>query len=276
MCEMNGIGFDFFVSVVRKCCVSCICVFANRQKTKFFSKFFLQRSCAVIFLSLRSKSFKSDVMSIIAEEEPDPVASENSFQAQQQNDPTTNSHIESLHTVIKKKKKKKKFDNDRNYRHVWSDDSDPSDSSDSSDSDADETEEEKEANGDRELRGNFDNTDKLVTKYLRDEKERLKLFLPEFIKILCFNFLFIPTDVIFHLYDPRVEPYVDITNEGKLAKISSRTVCIFSKDGYSSGHHIWHVKCHVFIIVKHWESVKNQMLNIDMVIIYLMSLLTIN
>ena len=26
--------------------------------------------------------------------------------------------------------------------------------------------------------------------------------------------------------------------------ISSRTVMIFSEDGYDSGHHVWHMKCH--------------------------------
>eukprot|EP01083_Nonionella_stella_P196798 723905_1 len=178
----------------------------------------------------------------MAEETPasNPYVDTNLAQAQQQYCPQKNKQFETMHTVIKKTRHKKK-DNDRNYRHVWFD-ADSSEEENSYSSAAEEPEGPEIQ--DRLLRGNEENTEKLVTKFVRDQQNELQLRIPECIGSICFQFSYEPTNITFNDYDDRISHYVSISNEGKMVNVSARTIFIFSKDGYNSGHHIWHIKCH--------------------------------
>eukprot|EP00484_Ammonia_sp_Unknown_P000995 CAMPEP_0197020836 /NCGR_PEP_ID=MMETSP1384-20130603/1711_1 /TAXON_ID=29189 /ORGANISM="Ammonia sp." /LENGTH=422 /DNA_ID=CAMNT_0042448539 /DNA_START=19 /DNA_END=1287 /DNA_ORIENTATION=+ len=174
--------------------------------------------------------------------------------AQQQYNPSNNSEFETMHNVVngtktsnkakkktKKVKKQKKSNlrnNDINYRRsIWYYSSDDSSYEEVTDNDSDQE-------ADRELLGHADNTEKLVSKYLRDHKQALQVDIPGCINILCFQFCFVATNVVFAEYDNRVRHSVDISQGGKMISMQSRTIFVFSKDGYSSGHHLWHVKCH--------------------------------
>lgn len=97
---------------------------------------------------------------------------------------------------------------------------------------------------DRKLRGNEENTEKLVTKYIRDQQGSFKMNIPDCIGSLCFQFSYENTNVTFAEWDDHINHHVSVSKEGKMVDISSRTVMIFSEDGYDSGHHVWHMKCH--------------------------------
>eukprot|EP01084_Bolivina_argentea_P093594 168317_1 len=101
-----------------------------------------------------------------------------------------------------------------------------------------------ESTQDRILPGNKDNTEKLITKYIRDQEYELHLSIPDCINAICFHCFYEPTNIIFSDYDPRVSHYVSISKKGKMVNILSRTIFLFSCDGYDYGYHIWHIKCH--------------------------------
>lgn len=105
---------------------------------------------------------------------------------------------------VKQQQKEDANDNDKNYKNVWSDSSYNSE------------EEEEETNNDRLLIGNEANTEKLVTKYVRDHETSLALAIPNCIHSLCFAFSYDPTDVKFEEWDDRISPYISVSNEGKL------------------------------------------------------------
>ena len=158
-----------------------------------------------------------------------PYVDEDLATAQRQYCPKKNLQYEQYYNV------KKASDNDKNYKHVWSD---------SDSSEAEEITPAPSDSGDRLLRGNEANTEMLVAKYVRDHESELALDIPECIGTLCFAFSYEPTNVVFAEWDDRIAHYVTASNGGKMVNINSRTVFIFSDDGYSSGHHVWHVKCH--------------------------------
>lgn len=150
--------------------------------------------------------------------------------------PGQNKAFESLHCVVKAHQQE---DATTNYSNVLS----------SSDSESDDGESvlfspRKDEALDRKLRGDEENTQKLVTKYMRDEEEALGMAIPGCIGQLCYAFFCIPTDVLFNEWDNRISHYLTVSESGKRVKVASRTVCIFSEDGYDHGHHVWHMKCH--------------------------------
>jgi len=97
---------------------------------------------------------------------------------------------------------------------------------------------------DRLLPGNAANTQKLVAKYVRDDENDLVLDIPFCIQSLLFAFTYNATNVKFAQWEDEISKFVSVSNGGKLVKISSRTVCIFSSVGYSTGSHIWHIQSH--------------------------------
>jgi len=142
-----------------------------------------------------------------------------------------NKQFEKKHAVAKKK------DNDRNYKKVWRELSDEEEEESITDDSTDPA-------VDRSLRGNLENTEKLVAKYVRDREDELAVDIPGCIESLCFQFSYEPTNVVFNEWDDRISQYVVPSNKGKMVNITSRTVFLFSEEGYNSGHHIWHVKLH--------------------------------
>ena len=142
--------------------------------------------------------------------------------------PTKNKEFETLHCIVKEHGD----DGVPLYKHVLSD----SEDEDSAATDG--------VDGDRKLKGHLENTERLVTKYIRDQQGSLDLAIPDCIGSLCFQFSYEATNVTFAEWDDHINHYVSVSDDRKVVNISSRTVMIFSEDGYDSGHHVFHVKCH--------------------------------
>eukprot|EP00485_Elphidium_margaritaceum_P018757 CAMPEP_0202730028 /NCGR_PEP_ID=MMETSP1385-20130828/186433_1 /ASSEMBLY_ACC=CAM_ASM_000861 /TAXON_ID=933848 /ORGANISM="Elphidium margaritaceum" /LENGTH=428 /DNA_ID=CAMNT_0049396301 /DNA_START=59 /DNA_END=1346 /DNA_ORIENTATION=- len=182
-----------------------------------------------------------------------PYISNELLAAQQEYDPDSNEEFENKqqerHAALKKRLAEKQAqrkarllrrhqDNNRNYRNVWN-------SWMSSDEDETTRPTQPVWQGPvRQLKGNEDNTEKLVTSFLRAFRIVFKRDIPRCVNLICFQFLFEPTNVVFKHFDEKIRHYVEINDGGKLVRISSKTAFLFSDDGYRSGHHVWHVKCH--------------------------------